>query len=170
MATGNVRGSMDFRIIPMRDFGRQELAEWPVWSEYQDPEELEELVAWGVDVTSFHDRFRALNLGNEHAVYPVLKYDPLPDDRLLYLLANFRTRSGHTFDGYLVTENPNCVGVFVGSEEILFNVNLRDLADADIGKVARYLGVTPDDLFPLTYTTGFRLSDGTLVAGTFDFR
>jgi hypothetical protein len=153
----------------MRDLGRQEFAEWPVWSEYYEPDELEDLVAWGVEIRSFYDQLRAYDLSDERVAYPVLKLDPLPDRMRIYVRANFQARSGHALDGYVVTEDAYCVGLFVATEKVLFNVRLRDLADADIEKVARYLEVSRDNLFPLTYMTEFRSSDGTPIAGTFDF-
>jgi hypothetical protein len=73
--SGDPVAIMDFCLIPTSELDERHFHQWPVWSEYYEPDEIEEITSWGIQPEQFHEQLRALRLGNEHAAYPVLIYD-----------------------------------------------------------------------------------------------
>ncbi len=58
-----------------------------VWSELYDADELPEIVSWGVSEDDFLGQLELLDLGNEHAAYPVLDLSYVPDRMRVYIRA-----------------------------------------------------------------------------------
>jgi hypothetical protein len=159
---------MIFRLILMSQLGRAHFEEWPVWSEYYEPDELEDIEDWGIDSGVFLAELRALNLGNEHAAYPALRFDPLPERMRLYIKVQFTTRRGDKLDGYVVNEDAYAGAIFLGEEEFGFNVMLHDFARQMLNDLASHLRTNPTELLPLTFETDIRTSEGNRVAGLID--
>jgi hypothetical protein len=152
---------MNFRLIPMSELSRQHFNQWPVWSEHYDYDEIEEIESWGVSREQFFAELEALNLGNGHAAYPVLNYDPLPPRMRIYIKARYATRRGDTFNGFVVNEGTYAGCIFREDDELYFNVNIPESFD----DLALHLGVSLDELLPLRFETDCRTEEGDLVAG-----
>ena len=84
---------------------------------------------------------------------PVEPFDPLPRDRAtLFIRARFVAASGEELRGYLIgSETFYAVGLFIGGEEFVLNLNLPQMIEVDMEKIRRLLGAPELQLFPLRY-------------------
>ncbi len=139
--------------------------EWPVWSEFYEIDELREIESWGRSRQQFLADIERLNLGNEHAAYPVLKLDPIPDRMRVYIKARFKCVNGRTLDGYVVNPDAYAFCLFVDREEFIFNVNLKRECDSELVSLAERLRSAIDLVKPVSFDTEFRDSEGERIAG-----
>ena len=50
---------MNFRLIPLSQLDEGCFDEWPVWSEFYEPDELEDIESWGIDPQDFRTQEQA---------------------------------------------------------------------------------------------------------------
>jgi hypothetical protein len=157
---------MNFRLVPMSELGKKHFEEWPVWSEYYEPDDIEDIQKWGIDPNSFWAEMKARNF--EEVAYPVLEYDPHAGYMRVYIKAQFITQSGRCLDGYIINEDAYAGGIFIGEEEFSFNVRLHDLNLRMLEDFASHLGTKPEELYSFKFETDFYDSDGNPIAGIID--
>ncbi len=153
------------RPIPISSLSRSHFEAWPVWSEFYDADELPEIVSWGVSEDDFLGQLELLDLGNEHAAYPVLDLSYVPDRMRVYIRAKIRCWDNRTLDGYVVNTDAYAFGVFVGNTEFTFNTNLKSDCLEELGRLAIALDTSPDAIKPLAFSTDFHDTNGSLIAG-----
>jgi hypothetical protein len=151
--------------IPISSLTRAHLKAWPLWSELYDSDELLEIVSWGVSEEQFLAKLEELNLGNEHAAYPVLDLSHVPDRMRVYIRATFHCSDGRTLEGYIVNPDAYAFGVFVDDTEFAFNTNLASDCREELCRMAIALGTSPNDARPLSFLTDFHDVDGSVIAG-----
>lgn len=151
--------------IPMSALSKDHFAEWPVWSEFYDYDELEEIESWGVSVKQFLADIEQLNLGNEHAAYPMLKLDPIPDRMRVYIKAQFTCSDGRKLDGYVINEGTYAFCIFVNQDEFFFNLNLEQMFQSSLQSLAYRVESTINAVKPVSFETGFFNTEGTQIAG-----
>ena len=157
-----------FKLIQCADLNWSHFEEYPVWSEFYDFDEIDEIVGWGVDREWLIDQLSVIHSGSNHAAYPVLYTDPLPHRQRLYIRASFETASGLALDGYTIDEGSYAVAIWAHGVEYGFNVNLPDFAREDAARLAKSLGATTEQLFPMRFETAFRMpDDDSPICGTF---
>lgn len=155
-----------FRIV-------QELTEecfdyHPVWSEYYDFDEREEITSWGIDRDWLDAKLQELP-EHPHPCYTVLDTDPLPDRMRLFIKAGFKTPTGNVLTGWVMNENVVVIGIYVAGKEFVFNASpflARDMQQLAY-TLMEALGDTSAPVFPIQYTTDFTSSDGQPICGTF---
>ena len=161
------------RYPPDRFMIVQELTEecfdyHPVWSEYYDFDEREEITSWGIDRDWLDAKLQELP-EHPHPCYTVLDTDPLPDRMRLFIKAGFKTPIGRVLAGWVMNEDAGVVGIYVAEKEFIFNAspflarNMQRLAHT----LKEVLVDTSDPIFPLQYTTYFTNIDGQSICGTF---
>lgn len=91
-----------FRMVSMRELGPEQFEYHPIWSEFYDHDERDEIIEWGVDPVQLEAELARHHTGDEHAAYTVLKPYPLPERMRLYICAKFTTPDGVVFDGYVM--------------------------------------------------------------------
>jgi hypothetical protein len=155
-----------FTLISWLELSPRHFKQYPVWAEYSEPDDINEIVSWGLERRAVVHQLEQTGFSDQH-VFPVLKTDPLPCFRFLFLKAEFRAADGARLTGYVIGQRPYCVGVFAAAECFLFNENLPEMAGEQIDRLRRAARLPLTPFFPLRYSTAFRRDDGTRVEGEF---
>ena len=157
-----------FRVLRQSLLAEQDFDAYPVWSEYYDYEELDDIEKWGLNRDDVMRLFAENSRGNEHCVYTMLESNPFPERMRLFIRATITTVAGRKLKGYIMNENAFCMGIFLNGDEFVFSSHPM-LASENAEReqlLRRALGV--DELiFPLNYETDFERRDGTRIAGAF---
>jgi hypothetical protein len=156
-----------FAMKSLADLDASDFERHPLWSEYYDYTERQEILDWGVDASYLDQLLAQHHTGNTHAVYTVLKPHPLPDRMRLYIRARFTTTNGDSFDGYVVNDDAYCYSIFAcgheysfGRRRIVHEFSVKALANLRVALNA------PDfQLLPLRYDTDFLDDENRLIAG-----
>src|SRR5262249_44171520 len=101
-----------FRLIRCSALSQHDFEEHPVWSEFYDSDEIEEIVSWGVNREWLLRELDRVDDGGEHAAYPVLVRDPLPQRMRIYIRAVFKTPDEMLLRGYVMNEDAAFIGIF----------------------------------------------------------
>ena len=158
-----------FTLVPMSQLSKRHFDLHPIWSEFYDYEEREEIVSWGVDQKWLEEELENVHSGNDHCAYPVLRPYPLPERMRLYIRARFITASGMNLEGYVMNEDAFVVTLFVGKDEHNLSRHpiLADLNAASLRSLQEAIGRSGDAIFPLKYETDFLGTNDALMSGTF---
>jgi hypothetical protein len=158
-----------FTLVPMSSLSKQHFESHPIWSEYYDYDEREEIVAWGVDAQWLTSELERVHTGNDHCAYPILRPYPLPDRMRLYIRAIITLKNRRTLVGYVMNEDAYVLSIFADEEEFCFTRNgvLSELNDKDLKRLSAKIDCSPNDVFPVTYETEFLDSEDKLIAGVF---
>ena len=157
-----------FTLIQRHDLSQHHFEQHPAWADYSEPNDIKEIVDWGVERDSVVAELERVHYSDEF-VFPVLRTDPLPSFRFLYLRAEFTAADGSWFAGYVIGEHPYCVAVFHGDKQFKFNVNLPDFAEQELARLRRVSRLPLAPFFPLRYSTTFRRNDGERIEGQIDY-
>ena len=159
-----------FTLVPISALSKQHFDSHPIWSEYYDFDEREEIAAWGIDPQVLASELDRIHTGNDHCAYPILRPYPLPNRMRLYIRARITLKNGQTLVGHVMNEDAYVLSIFANDDdEFCFSRNdgLRDLNEKELGRMAEALGCSTDELFPATYATDFLDSENNLIAGVF---
>lgn len=159
-----------FQLIPSSQLSEQHFQIHPVWSEYYDYDEREEIISWGINPTWLQDEMERVHHGNDHCAYPVLQPYPLPERMRLFVKATLQTPRGSKLDGYVVNDDAYAIEIFYKGDGFSFSEHplLRDLAEAEHARLLQVLETKEASVFPLSYVTGFRGHDDKEIAGLFN--
>lgn len=69
--------------------------------------------------------------------------------RGIFMGAQARLSSGQTLSGYMT--GGFAFAVFCGDEAIMFNLNMKHEGQEAAARVARHLGVSEEQVFPITF-------------------
>jgi hypothetical protein len=158
-----------FTLIPMSALSKSHFEQHPLWSEYYDYEEREEIISWGVDPIWLAAELNSFDKGGEHCVYPILRPYPWPDRMRLYIKARFTTVENEVLDGYIMNDDAYILSIFIADEEFVFSRNMM-LIDLNQKELIRLKTLCPQllgDIFPIQYETEFLKSYGNLITGIF---
>jgi hypothetical protein len=159
-----------FRIVRGSALSKADFDAHPIWSEYYDFEERDEIEEWGVDREWLDTALDGVYAdGNDHPCYTILRPYPLPARMRQFLKATFTTPAGRSLNGYVMNEDAYVVSVFVGADEefgFSRHPHLSDSNALDLGGLCAAIG-TDDPIFPLRYRTEFLDSEDRLIEGTF---
>jgi hypothetical protein len=157
-----------FTLIHGHDLSQRHFEQHPAWADYSEPADIEEIIGWGIERAAVVAELERVHYSDEF-VFPVLRTDPLPSFRFLYLRAEFAAADGSRFAGYVIGEYAYCIAVFHGDEQFTFNANLPVLAKEELERLRRVSQLSLMPFFPLRYSTAFRRDDGERIAGLFDY-
>ncbi|KPA87851.1 hypothetical protein PF66_05809 [Pseudomonas asplenii] len=157
-----------FRVLPQSQLDEEAFDDYPVWSEYYDHEEIDDVVRWGLDRELVLQLFKVNAAGNEHCVYTLLESNPFPLRMRLFVRASIETADGKRLKGYVVNEDAYCLTIFHEGESFHFSTHplLKDLNQEHERALLAALG-NEAQVFPVRYHTEFNDTDGQLIAGTF---
>ncbi|MHC4879977.1 MAG: hypothetical protein ACYTGL_26295 [Planctomycetota bacterium] len=160
--------SDQFEMVPESQFGIEHLRSHPVWARFYEPDDIDVAVSWGIDRGRFTQLLERFHDGSDHAMFPVLAFEPLPDDVLdVYVRSWFTPFRGDDIDGYIDAE-----GLFVclyPDDATFFSFTSNGIRLAD--ELRRFQLRSPSvTLFPLRFSTPYRRADGTQLVGVFDPR
>lgn len=140
----------------------------PAWAKYCCPDDIDEIVSWGLDRREVNDRFAAVGY-SDGVAFPVFRTDPLPDFQFLYLAARITAADGTEFDGYILGQSPHLVAVFHKGEEYGFNTHLPDMGADETARLRHDSRLELSPFMPLQYVTQFHRDDGSRIEGVFDY-
>jgi hypothetical protein len=160
-----------FRVIPQSELSEQHFDEWPVWSEHYDYDEIEEIARWGVSREEAFQAFRQNERDNEHCVYTMLQANPFPPRMCIFIKASLQAANGLSLKGYVMNEDAYCLAVFSKGTEFIFSRQpmLEELNRKEEQKLRKSIGGPSSELFPMSYATDFRDSDGKVISGMFQY-
>jgi hypothetical protein len=161
-----------FRLIPESQFqGFEPFEEYPVWSEFYDYDEFHEIVGWGIDPDWLTEQLAIHHHGSDHAMYPVLRPQPLPARMRIYIRAEFTTAGGCKLPGYVVDSDAYIVGLFWARRELIFTRGKFALEDnrRACDELRQLANLPEDPILPLQYRTDFLDEQGRPIEGTYDF-
>lgn len=155
----------DFLMVPESQFGLRHLRLHPVWARFYEPDDAKIVYSWGVDPVAFQNLLNSHHTGNDHAMFPVLRFDPLPDDLLeLYVRAAFTAPRGEVLDGYIMAD-AHFICIYP-TESTWFSFSLWGaMLESELDRYHSDGGQLP--LFPLHFSTPYRLADGRELRGEF---
>lgn len=158
-----------FTLVPMSALSKRHFDIHPIWSEYYDYEERDEIIAWGVDPQWLASELERVHSGHDHCAYPILRPYPLPERMRLYIRARITTVDGRTFDGQVMNEDAFALSIFINDDEYCFSRDkiLDDLNRKELARLHLVLGASTDQLFPVRYETDFVDSEDQLITGAF---
>jgi hypothetical protein len=158
-----------FTLVPMCQLSKRHFDLHPIWSEFYDYEEREEIVSWGVDQKWLEQELEKFHTGNDHCAYPILRPYPLPERMRLYIKARFATASGTYLEGCVMNDDAFVVTLFVGDDNHTFSRHpaFADWYDASLRSLQKAIGGSDDAIFPLNYETDFLGANDAPIAGIF---
>jgi hypothetical protein len=142
---------------------REALARHPVWAHFEQEEDRDVILGWGVRETTVDDEIARYEFCGPQPLFPVLQLDPLPPRPHLIVSVTFESACGASLPGYLL--EPHAFGVFAGDREFCFNRNLASIAARAADGLASDLGRDPERLFPLAYASDLRTHTGCAIRG-----
>jgi hypothetical protein len=157
-----------FTLVPESQFGKHLFDRHPVWARFDEPDDVEVIVSWGINRAALLKQLEELHDGSDHAMYPVLQTDPLLEYPDVYVRAECLSPDGYEFTGCLQGVEALSIVLFFGASLYPFLSNgLSDLNLETLRRLRTDLGNAHATIFPLTYRTGFRKADGASLAGLF---
>ena len=146
-----------FAMKSMSDIDASDFARHPIWSEYYEHPERDEIIEWGVDPSHLDSLLAAHHDGNTHAVYTVLRPYPLPDRMRIYIKAQFHSADGDEFAGYVMNDDALFFVLFADGDEFSFTRGsaLPDLNTKELERLRITLSNPDVQLFPIEYRTDF---------------
>jgi hypothetical protein len=160
-----------FRLIPKSQFSCKHLEEYPVWAEFYDDWEREEILGWGIDEVWLDQEFDKHHDGSDHAMYPLLDVNPFPTRVRIYVRARFRTPAGQNLLGCLILKRdapPVVIAITYDGQEFSFSNIIPDWANKNKEALKRLLPDPEDPVFPIVYETDFTDEAGRTIEGAFD--
>ena len=160
-----------FRLVPENEFTYAHLEEYPVWSEFYDYDEREEIIEWGIDPEWLDQELARHQSGNIHPVYPLLEVNPFPARSHLYIRARFETPAGQSLVGYIINEDASpAISIFYGGRLFSFNRVMFEWGMASKEALQQLLPNSADPILPLKYETDFTDDEGNKIEGVFDYK
>jgi hypothetical protein len=161
---------MKFRVLPQSLLSESDFDEFPVWSEFYDYDELEDIERWGLDRDEVLRLFRDNSPGNEHCVYTLLESNPFPERMRVFIRASIITASGRRLKGYVMDENAFCLGVFFNGAEFIFSRHPMLATENGTREQSLQTALEAAEIiFPVTYETNFQCKSGKRIAGEFSY-
>ncbi|MBO1257087.1 hypothetical protein J3L16_15490 [Alteromonas sp. 5E99-2] len=157
----------DFKIV--QHLTPDLFKECPVWSEYYDYEELEELSSWGVKKRHIDKLLKIAKKDAAHPYYPINNMLSLPDRMRIFIHVVFKTPSGRSLEGVICNPNPFVIGIFVNEVIELFNPNLPEFWEKAESNLRKVFNIENEAVFPLAYETEYEDSNGTKIQGVYEF-
>lgn len=159
------RNMFEFQVTG--DLRKNHIADWPIWAEYYEHEELAEIKSWGFDETLVSNRSK---MNHDQIFYSIPMLDNIPDRFRIYILSEFTTAHGNKLDGYIVNDDAYAIAVFTSTGVELFNRNCTDsyMWDQPRFKVQSLNDLNEDPIFPLKYKSSIADRNGTRFKGIFD--
>jgi hypothetical protein len=142
----------------------------PIWSEYYDYDEREEIIEWGVDSIWLAAELEHVHNGSDHCAYPILRPYPLPERMRLYIKARITTAENDILDGYVMNEDAYVLVIFAADHKFCFSRMFSDLNQKELARLKASLSKSMNKIFPVQYETDFLDSKSNLIAGTFSLQ
>lgn len=150
-------------LIPIKFF------EYPIWSEYYDFDELDEIENWGFDKMTVYEELKFMFVDQQHPYYavPIAEF---PVERMRYFTkAKFRTLNNKELSGYIMNEGEFAISIFTGeTAEILTKQKLLwDDHEGSLKRIAAFYKIEIFELFELRYETEIPINVESRIRGTF---
>jgi hypothetical protein len=162
-----------FRIVSAKDFIPEVFAYHPLWSEFYDFDELDDIERWGLNRQTTFEELKSKTIEQQHPFYtlPLSEFPPL---RMRYFcLANILTKSGRLLQGSIMNDGELIIEVFLDSNlgiilsrHPFFENETRN----SLMSLARSLQITPEELSTISYKTVLTDHNGNHTEGKVEFQ
>jgi hypothetical protein len=145
----------NFRIIKADEFNAERFKEYPLWSEYYDFDELNEIEEWGYNKESILQELKTKEIENQHPYYTA-PIESFPLERMRYFTrSKFRTINNIELDGAIMNTGELVIMLFLGNDYEILNRNplLHSELKESVIKIANYYKIQPEELSDLTFET-----------------
>jgi hypothetical protein len=165
-----IKKHLVYKLVSESQLAKEHFDEYPVWARFEEPSDIDEIVGWGIDREWLVRELETKHDGSNHAMYPVLRTDPLPDPLYLYIRASFLTPDDMPFEGYLLGAEAIVISIFFSGGLYTFTRNkwLHELNQKGLARIGEAIGDSNLVISPLRYWTEFRDSSGRLIEGVFE--
>jgi hypothetical protein len=163
---------MELRIIKGRELTPKMFEFHPVWAEYYEPDDLEDIVSWGYDRESIRSDLFSKHDGSEHAYYAVPIERFPPNNLRFFTLANLFTKSGRLIQGIVMNSGEIMIEIILDSNRSICLSRVSGLASLnkqEILKATSELDLDPLDLEEIYFQTTIVDQDGCAIEGVFRF-
>jgi len=161
---------MQFKIIKESELAPKMFEFHPVWAEYYEPDDLEDIISWGYDRESVKSDLFSKHDGSDHAYYTVPIERFPPNNIRFFTLANLFTKSGIKLKGTVMNSGQLVIEIFLDDNRSIAlscYPDLYDLNKHELNKVATELNLDPLDLEEIRFQTTIVDQDGFPIEGFF---
>lgn len=145
----------NFQIINYQEFNITSFCEYPIWSEYYDYTELNQLVEWGFDKNLVFQQLQQKQINNNHPFYTV-PISSFPLNRMRYFTkSTFRTRENYKLNGAIMNNGEMVILLFLDNEIEFLNNNhiLRKQMNESLTSIANHFQLDVNELLELKFET-----------------
>ncbi len=145
-----------FRIVASKDLKASDFSYHPLWSVYEDFDEIDEIASWGINKEEAHQALMDNFIDQIHPYYTV-PVEAFPPSRLCFFCkAVFTTSGGRQIDGAIMNGGTLVVKLFLDNDEmetISYHPGLRIMAINTLKKVSKRLNLDFSELRKLQFET-----------------
>src|SRR5687768_4775717 len=102
-----------FRIVTAKDFTPEVFTYHPLWSEFYDFHELDDIQRWGLDRQAVHEELKSKTIEQQHPFYTIPQSEFPPDRMRYFCLANLTTKTGRLLQGSIMNDGELIIEIFI---------------------------------------------------------
>lgn len=142
----------------------------PIWSEYYDFEELEEIESWGLSRIEVQKELKLKTIDQKHPYYTV-PLECFPPERMrFYTKANLITVNGINIKGAVVNEGNLTISVFLDQNKMVTLSNhelLSDLVLEELNSISEFFKIDIRNLLNFQFVTEIPNNEELRIKGNF---
>ena len=159
----------NFKIIESRKLSPDKFREYPLWSEYYDFEEIEDIQGWGFKKDDVIKELKKKEIDGHHPLYtaPICEF---PIIRLRYFTkTKFKTKEGAVLEGAIMNDGSSVIYIFIGDEYLTINNHplLRELNNKSLQKISNFYRLPMISLNQLEFETEIPVDKDKRIKGIF---
>ena len=145
-----------FKIVSVEEFTPKSFSFHPLWSEYYDFDELDEIETWGINKELAFNELKGKFSNSAHPYYTVPIKEFPPQRMRFFTKAKFKTLKGNELDGVVMNEGDLVVDIFLGNNQMVSlscHTMLKDLAIKTLLKISKEFNLELSELKILEFET-----------------
>ena len=145
----------NFEIVESEKLTVEKFREYPIWSEYYDFNELDEIEDWGFNRDAILQELKIKEIESQHPYYTVPISDFPPERMRYFTKAKFKTINGLELDGAIMNEGNGVIAIFLNNEYISISnhPSLQDWRIKSLKKISSHYNISLSELNQLDFET-----------------
>ncbi len=161
---------MEFRIITARELTPAMFELHPIWAEYYEPEEIDDIVSWGYDKEKTTQEMFSKFYNQEHPYYtvPIEQFPPIVNQ--FFTKADLVTKNGTNLRGAVMDHGELVLSIFIDEQRditLSSHPNLYDLVKKEIMRLSLELNMDPTEFEEIKFKTTVQDQKGKPIEGVF---
>lgn len=162
-----------FKIVKSKDFKPACFSFHPLWSEYYDFDELDEIKSWGLDLNK-QEILDALMKKEENGSHPhyTVPIEVFPPSRMRYFTkATFTTQNGYKLKGAIMNEGEMVIIIFLSMEEdvrLSKHPIFKNERKKRLTRIAKRFNIEIEELYKLRFETEITDQKGNNISGIYN--